>query len=712
VIASRRTASRLAALAGAPLTLALLIPLGSGRPELELARALLLLVCLGQMGGALTTLLEAAEGNAERAVAALLFAISAGGALAVALGAAGWLRAPLFLGAVAFGALVLSPLAGRRLDDRPESRPAPPPRSERIAIALAVALAAGTLAHDLRAARYQPAGAELYDDVSYHLPAAVLWQQSGDLRMLRFDYGDRSTSFYPILGELADWMLLAGFEGSDFLARWSQLPAAVGILFGVWALARRLGASPWGALVALLLSLTAPRIFPELALSAGNDLWAAFFVLAALLAARHAGAAEGTGRMVPLVVALGALVGTKYSTLLWLPWLLGAVALAGAIQRPRAAGSIGARRLALAAALLLLTPAAYGYVRNWVTTGNPVFPQPLSIAGRDLLPGWERTALASRLERERRDVWDLGAFSRAPELIGPIWGPALVPVALLLPLAVGFTERRRLGESAARFRLAAALGPLWLVGVYAVALHDHRDVRYALAALPLAAAGAAGLGAHLPALGRWLAGSALAAVALHALFAPREGTPGVALAVAAVAAGIAWLAGARRLPGPPIAALACLLLALDAGRTLARYAERRSATEPAARALERLTGGRPATIAYVGGNRPYYLYGGRLQNRVEIVPSRGDVAVRHYRWGQPIEPDPFAGGRPAPWLRNLERLGVEYVVVDSRGEETRPARWLRRRASPLVRVDGGVGWRIHAWRSKGAAAPAPAGASD
>ena len=103
-----------------------------------------------------------------------------------------------------------------------------PSRRLRVETALlAAALLAVAFAglHDIHVLRYQPAGAHGFDDISYHLSEVATWIRYGDLRMIRFSMGDPSTPFYPVLGELSSWVLIAPFGDSDVAARWSSSPS-------------------------------------------------------------------------------------------------------------------------------------------------------------------------------------------------------------------------------------------------------------------------------------------------------------------------------------------------------------------------------------------------------------------------------------------------------------------------------------------------------
>src|SRR5258708_3755 len=74
------------------------------------------------------------------------------------------------------------------------------PSATSLAIAASAALVLGVLAC-AGPLRFEPVGAYGGDDISYHMGAVATWPHSGDLRMIKFSFGDRSTAFYPILAE-------------------------------------------------------------------------------------------------------------------------------------------------------------------------------------------------------------------------------------------------------------------------------------------------------------------------------------------------------------------------------------------------------------------------------------------------------------------------------------------------------------------------------
>lgn len=653
-------------------------------PAFQVTRAMLLLVALGRVGDRVGSCLARARDRVERAWIALLVASGAAVALATVLGASGLLsRSTYFLG-VGVSWLLIETLL-------PSPRPTSPLRGRRgrLPAMVALAFAAAVLAQDLYAERYRPAGATAYDDVSYHLPAALLFDRYGDLRTWRFPFGDPSTSYYPLAGELASWVLFAPFAGSDLLARWSQLPAAVGLLLVAWRLAREAGSTVLASTLTVPLLLAARRLYPDLSLSAGNDLWAAFAALSLVLAAARWRRRPTIGEAALAGIALGLLVGTKYLALLALP---GALAWMAVLRR--APGAAAARRSSRSLALVACAAPAlliggFTYLRNTILLGNPVFPQPIRFLSWELLPGWQTTGLLARRALAGDSLGTVGDLLALGETLAVPWRWALLPSVLGLPLAL-FVARRRLAARR-RFALALAVAVVYVVAIYLFLLYEHRDVRQLAALFPLLGAAAAraldlasghlrtalllsvGLGFALPPL------VARSAIELGALLF------GAAFAAAAVAL--------RRWPKPVVLAglLAGAALVVGTVPLLEVHAERRLRFEPLALELERLTAGASTVVAYVGGNRPYPYWGSRFQNRVEIVPADAPPDCAFHGGPSRGRCRGVRARSIQTWISNLSDLGIQWIVLDREGTLSPERRWMERRSKRFDRVSS-AGW--------------------
>jgi hypothetical protein len=570
-----------------------------------------------------------------------------------------------------------------------------------LAAGLAIAYAGGD---DMDRLRFAPAGAHGYDDISYHLSEVATWIRYGDLRMLRFSVGDPSTPFYPVLGELASWVLVAPFRDSDVAARWSQLPFALFAFLATAAIARRLGLSRRDSALAAIAYAGIHHVFPVLALTAGNDQSVAFLTLAGVDGALALARRPSAGKAVITGAALGLLLATKYIGILFAPVVLALLALAVWVERRaerRKAGGEGGepapawKLLGLAALLAVVMAASggYTYLRNAVTTGNPIFPEPVRLLGIELFPGWEGVSVADRARSPEARIEVLDFLTRRSRLFGSYFPFALLPAALAAPL-LALWRRRWLAAAALSLPLVLFLEFLFLIG-------DHRDNRYFLPALALAAVALAWLLRHL---GAWTFPLRALLLAWITIQTTRQvestGLQKVVLALVLLGAGALLEAAARKWRGwqaggasghPPawtarrggLAAALALLLALGlidltAGRYVAAYQTRKLAHEPGPLALERVAGPGGARIAYAGMNQPYLFFGSRLQNDLEIVPRDWELAARYYSWRSELG-DPYAVTFYRRWRTSLEDLGVTLVVIVRSPWEDPERRWIRRR---------------------------------
>lgn len=686
---------------GSALALAVLALAPTDSTFLATARALLMVTAVGSLGIRLVDRFGLGESRSARALFAAVLGSGAAVAWATWLGAFGALRPRPFLVGLALAAAAAD-LARRPGGSGPAAGSEPPPTRDRGIVGIAIAAVVVTfLVHDARQDRYAPPGKYHYDDLSFHLPAAATWARTGDLRMLRFEVGDPSTTFYPVGSELASWMLSAPLPGSDFLARWSQLPAAAVFLLGVWAVARLLGSGPLGAGAAVLLTLSVPRLFPAAALSAGNDLWSATWIVAAFATLIELRRRPGPAPAILTGVACGLLVGTKYLGLLSLPWLaISAVLIAG--RSLRAAGWRSCLRWSAGALLAAFAVGGFTYLRNAVATGNPVYPQPVRVGGVSLLDGLERADLGSRRQSEGAIGDPVALLSSRADQLGEPLGRLLLPLALALPaLVIGL--RRRLPSGSLGPLLALSLALAWQVAIFTWAVHDQRDVRYIYAAPACAAIGMAALASCAPRRTRYVLLGGLAAWALVGAASAREGIEPAVAALALLSA--VAVVGTRR-PGRRVpAALALGLLAsFGLAAAVPKYQARRLRHWPLAELIERESGG-PTIVAYAAGNQPYRYTGRSLENRVELVSIRPGAPTTDFV-GWRLEPLRGRRARPGTfvaWNRNLHALGVEWVVLGGGRGAAPYERWMGFRPRRFRRV--GSDGDAQVWRVRPAGRP-------
>ncbi|MCD4750410.1 MAG: hypothetical protein K8R59_13645 [Thermoanaerobaculales bacterium] len=654
------------------------------------------LVALGTAGRRTAVCLIPDAGPASRLVAGFTVAVAIATVPATLLGHFGILRPELWLFSV--GSLCFA----SRLLPTPPSAASPPTAPDTtgpwrtieggLLIVMLAALVLSTLYH-LSEARFLIPGSFQYDDISFHLPAAATWLQTHDLSMMKFSFGDKSTPFYPILGELVSWCLIAPLRISDFAARWSQLPFALATLAALAAVGRRLGMSIPSVIVGCSLFWSLARVFPILALGAGNDHATSFFTIATidglLLVARR----PTPGRAIYLGLTTGFLAGTKYLGLMNL-CILGVVFLICVVgQRTQWRQQV--RPLGLALPLAGITAAlvgGYTYLRNFVTTGNPVFPAPISVGGFEVFPGWSNAALTARRHAPEFAI-ELPDFLFRYDLFGPI-APWLLPLAAVVAplLALGITvfRKRRIADG---LEAAAVLVlPLAFFAEFLFLTHDHRDIRYFLGGVAIAALAVGWLSDRIA--DRWGAvGSAFRTmISLAILFLvilshcrkPGEIATGFAVITLALVLAM-WRIqrgqsfSFRHLCRPLPVGLVALAIVVHFSITAQKYDNRKLRHHKAPEALENLVGMAGATVAYTGWNTPYLFFGTHLQNRVLMVPTTTeDPKEEYYFWGGSTK-SPFGRrGTSKTWCSNLQRLEVEVVVVELSDAKNPERTWMKR----------------------------------
>lgn len=562
---------------------------------------------------------------------------------------------------------------------------------------------------------YRTAPVIANDSLTYHLPAAVQWLQTGRLGLYETWYFNPANTYSPLAGStFAAWLM--GFTGNDVLARFVEAPPLVMIFFGVLQLGRALGASLLGAAL-IATAVACSRPFISQIVLAKDDLFVAAFFVAAVVALSRPRLRDALGPW-RLGAALGLMLATKYTALLSLPVLLLAI---------DAGLRVGWRwrEHAIASAVTVLLAGPW-FVRNAILTGNPLFPADVSVAGTRIFSGMF-TMLRSARVVGIGNVWHAftgGYFSTSPILLVALlvaWTVAvarsvrrlgrepLVRVVLLGPI-VGFGlfvfespygEIRFVNPSLSLLFTGIALIMLsrtvvvvaGLAVICALATSFTRDVLEMLA-FPAAAslAGAAGVFGGVE-LWRWLRQSAEPA-------ARRASVAGLAFVIASVLAltYIFW----------PSYVIQCR--ADFRNHIAVKYTSIAPAWQFARETLPP-----DATIAYANTYYTYPLMGFELDRRVVYAPVR--AGVRHVidlgRFRSPttgedipkyIVPLTNSGADRSVWLENLRTAGARYVFVGkediadaghpSEPPELRFAREMPERFRPVFENDAAAVYEI------------------
>jgi hypothetical protein len=551
------------------------------------------------------------------------------------------------------------------------------------------------------------------DAITYHLPAAVQWLQTGRIGLYEAWYYNPANSYSPLGGSAFVAWLIAPLQ-NDSIARFVAVGPLLMLMIAMLNVCRRLGLDPGvAALVAAACALA--RTFASQAILAKDDLFvAAFFViLVDALSRERLSTRSGPFRV---GIALGLLLATKYTVLFSLPLLLLMFNRAWTI-----------RRMLIAAGVALLIAGPW-YWRNVRMTGNPLYPAEVTIGGVTIFSGMMEIA-RSRLLQSPRGVWEV--------FVGGYYGLTR-PMAIVLvvgwvaTVGVAIARSRRRGDGdiargkpppadvadrshplsrprglADPLTRTCVIGPVIGIAIFALTA-PYGEMRFAYPSVALLFACLAIALTRLP----WAAQTMLAAgvmiLAAFTAFRPDLSqtfvSTGAAIALPAMLIALAPRPIAKRivLAAGGVAMIALALLAYVNWGAYVRQADADSAVawadptvygpmadvwrfirndDASAAPVGAIAPGagvsRGATIAYANTFFTYPLMGYRYDHRVVHVPTRRDI--EHFRdlprlprgpkkiTGEEIVPAIAAELRVSPdrdaWLRRLRESGAQYLVI-------------------------------------------------
>lgn len=518
------------------------------------------------------------------------------------------------------------------------------------------------------------------DALNFHLPGIGAWIHEGGFWQVSQWVPDLAHGNYPQNGDLLDLSVVLPWHNDAFV-RLVSVPLLAMAGLAVYAIGVELGATRASAVLWAAAFASMPAVLHPAALEVLTDtMLLACLGTGGLFLLRH----QRTGATADLVLAgvgLGLAFGTKWYGISSVVVAL-VVWLGGNLLARRPLGVLARRAAALAG--LIAAAGGFWLLRNWVESGNPLYPVRAEVLGVTLLDAPFDAVRA-------QTGFTVASYLDDPEALADYILPALektvaIPglllgIAAIAALVLGLRDRRRPGADprvaavgVASLLLAAAysITPYSALGVEGRPLFTEFNVRYMVPALMAAAPLAAWLPARLPALRRvWaLAGVVAAAQAAHFTAEEIGGTPLTQSAVAIVLAGTAaaaatlWLRRGGRLPARAALLGAGALVALvvaPAGQELqSRFNDSRYAgVDPVFDLVNEgaLDGRRIGLVGVWGVTREspvWPMFGQRLDNEVVYAGEFREGMLRDY-----------AGRRGL--LRGIGDDGIDYLLV-ARGE--------------------------------------------
>ncbi len=522
-----------------------------------------------------------------------------------------------------------------------------------------------------------------WDCLNYHFTFPVEWIKNKNLLNPMVINCDPSPPYYPMTGSLIFLWLMLPFK-DVFLADLGQLPFFILCFVSAFSIARKIGITRDYSYLAAALFVLVPNFFKQLEVAYVDTILCAFFLISLnfLLALSRQ---FDIKNLLLCAISLGLLLGTKTIALPFGAVLSVFFLLIILRQRSHKTGVI---YLALCGMVVMLL-GGFSYIRNFILTGNFLYPANFYIFGKKILKG----VLDISYYKAHYLPWD---FSLGKLLFHEGFGaqtiilvlPALflsIPLTfkknrqklslefiyfLLMPILLYLIYRFVIPLSASRY-LYPALGLGLVIAFYCIeTLKVNKRVVYALAIVCIIAS-LCELTRKIQILYSFLAtGASFAAIFYFARSDFRKKTKTIICLISGIV--IILLLGPIRKD----------YLNSEFRRYISPVMAKPVFWPDAATGWAWLNGQtrRPLHIAYVGRPVPFPLYGTRFKNDVYYVPvNKGpsqlhaypggnyrrekDYSTLHHNLEQPGNYRENADYQI--WLENLLRRKTDYLFIYS-----------------------------------------------
>ncbi len=361
------------------------------------------------------------------------------------------------------GALLVPAVAATTADRARDTRPS----DGTVSLGLVLAgLLATTACVALYVAQNDTVAIDEIDMLTFHLPGVANWMDTGSLWSINQFVPDLAHGDYPNNGDIVLLSAVLPWH-TDAFVHFTQLPYVAFTGLGVLAIGRELEAPRTTAALFALFAVSIPVLLSHAVTDAYPDtVLYATFVAGVLFLMRHARTAARSD-LVLAGVGLGVAFGTKWYGVSGVAAVLVVWAGAMIVRRTRW------RRLLREGATLAGLVAVLGgfwLLRNWIKSGNPLFPvrvAPLGITIFDappdrirMLVGFSIADYATKLGAWRDFI--LPAFGSGIGL-----GSVLLLLATLVAPVLAWGDRRR-GLAPDGRVIAGGVAIVLLAGIYVV----------------------------------------------------------------------------------------------------------------------------------------------------------------------------------------------------------------------------------------------------
>lgn len=223
-----------------------------------------------------------------------------------------------------------------------------------------------------------------YDSISYHLPFVVEWYKSHSLMQIYYSVFTGPVGYYPSNFELFELWSALPF-GKDFLVNLINIPLVAFLIVSVYLIAKNLFIKPVNSWIAVGFLLYIP-IVPHFFGFTHVDLFFTVVFLTSIFFLQEFWTTKSLGDLILCGLSFGFFIGTKYLGIPYVLPLLLISSIAILLHFFRTKIKILLAFLILAGTSLL--GGGFWYLRNYLNSGNPIFPTEISLFGHKIFEGY------------------------------------------------------------------------------------------------------------------------------------------------------------------------------------------------------------------------------------------------------------------------------------------------------------------------------------
>jgi hypothetical protein len=291
-----------------------------------------------------------------------------------------------------------------------------------------------------------------WDCLSYHFSFPVEWLKRGDLRIMATIADDPSPPYYPINGSLLFLWFMLPLQ-NVFIADLAQVPFFILAFLAIYNACQKLSLNKELSFYAASLFLITPNVFKQLEIAYVDLMLTALF-LSGINFLLSLYKNFSLRNLILFSVSFGLFLGTKTSAAVYGIFLLFffVIALLKNFRKPKP------KKIAVFILLFILIATALGgftYIRNFLLTGNALYPAQIKIGGKVLFKGVMPFATY-------REKWTIKDFNLEKLLFHEGMGLQfliLVIPAIFLSLPILFIKRKDQVNFISLYILSL---PIWL----------------------------------------------------------------------------------------------------------------------------------------------------------------------------------------------------------------------------------------------------------